>query len=472
MVLISGHDGGTGASPLTSIKHAGLPWELGLAETQQTLVLNRLRDRIRVQVDGQLKTGRDLAIAALLGAEEFGFGSSVLVCLGCVMVRKCHMNTCPVGIATQDPRLRKRFAGKPEYIENFMTFQAEQLREYMAELGFRALDEMVGRVDMLEVEPAIEHWKARGLDFGNILRPVSAAEGSAVRCIREQDHGLESSLDHQIIRLAEPAIERGEKVHVELDTRNVHRTVGTMLSGRIGRKYGLEGLPEGTISLHFRGSVGQSCGAWLAGGINMRIEGDTNDYLCKGMSGGRVVVVPPGGARLHAHEDVIAGNVVLYGAVGGEVFIRGLAGERFGVRNSGAVAVVEGVGDHGCEYMTGGVVVVLGPTGYNFAAGMSGGIAYVYDESESFAMRCNLDMVDLESVWQEEDRAQLQSLVEKHLALTDSPTAQMLLENWEAHLPLFVKVMPVDYRKVLERMRLEEYRDTETVSATEEVYHG
>jgi glutamate synthase domain-containing protein 3 len=472
MVLISGHDGGTGASPLTSIKHAGLPWELGLAETQQTLVTNRLRDRIRVQADGQMKTGRDLAIATLLGAEEFGFGSSVLVCLGCVMVRKCHMNTCPVGIATQDPTLRERFAGKPEYVERFMIFLAEQLREYMADLGFRSVDEMVGRVDMLHVVPAIEHWKARGLDFSALLAPVSSAGKTPLRCTRKQDHGLEGSLDHELVRLCEPALERGEGVSIDMPIRNVHRTVGTMLSGRIVGKHGSRGLPDGTIDISFSGSAGQSLGAWLAPGVSMRIEGDANDYLCKGLSGGRVVVVPPAGARFGSHEDIIAGNVVLYGATGGEVFIRGMVGERFCVRNSGATAVVEGVGDHGCEYMTGGIAVVLGPTGYNFAAGMSGGVAYVYDESEMFGMRCNLDMVDLETVWQEEDRAILRDLVEKHLHHTGSPVARTLLNNWEAHVPLFVKVMPIDYRKVLERMRLQEHRDTETVPATEEVYHG
>ncbi len=472
MVLISGHDGGTGASPLTSIKYAGLPWELGLAETQQTLVTNRLRDRIRVQTDGQLKTGRDLVIAALLGAEEFGFGSSVLVTMGCVMVRKCHMNTCPVGIATQDPKLRARFAGKPEHVERFAKYLAQEMREYMAQMGFRTVDEMIGRVDMLDVEPAIEHYKARGLDFSSILAPPASTEKTALRCIREQDHGIDSALDNELIRLCAPALERKERVSLDMPIRNVNRTVATMLSAEISRRYGSAGLPPETVQLSFKGSAGQSLGAWLARGISIRIEGDANDYMAKGMSGGRIVLVPPEGAHFHAHEDIIVGNVVLYGATGGEVYIRGLAGERFAVRNSGATAVVEGLGDHGCEYMTGGVVAVIGPTGYNFAAGMSGGIAYVYDESELFGTRCNLDMVDLESVWQEGDREQLRTLIENHLRYTGSPTAKMLLENWEAHLPLFVKVMPIEYRQVLERMKMQESRDTETVSATEEVYHG
>ncbi|MHC4479396.1 MAG: glutamate synthase large subunit, partial [Planctomycetota bacterium] len=472
MVLIAGHDGGTGASPLTAIKHAGLPWELGLAETQQTLLANRLRDRIRVQVDGQLKSGRDLAVAALLGAEEFGFGSSVLVTLGCVMMRKCHLNTCPVGVATQDPALRERFAGKPEYVERFFRFMAQELREHMARLGFRSVDEMVGRVDMLDVEPAIDHWKGRGLDFSAILRPPERDSARALHCTRSQDHGLSEALDRELIRLAEPALTEGQPVHVALPIRNVHRAVGATLSGEVVKRQSAAGLPDGTISLSFQGSAGQSLGAFLAPGVSIRLEGEANDYMAKGMSGGRIVVVPPAGARYLPHENIIAGNVVLYGATGGEVYICGVAGERFAVRNSGATAVVEGVGDHGCEYMTGGVVVVLGPTGYNFAAGMSGGVAYVYDEPELFGMRCNLDMVDLESVWAEEDKARLRALVESHYSHTASPQARMLLDNWEAHLPLFVKVMPIEYRQVLERMRMGEYRDTETVAATEEVYHG
>ena len=472
MVLVSGHDGGTGASPLTSIKHAGLPWELGLAETQQTLVANRLRDRIRVQTDGQLKTGRDVAVAALLGAEEFGFGTTVLVTLGCVMARKCHLNTCPVGVATQDPRLRSRFAGRPEYVERFLRFIARDLREIMAQLGFRTIDEMVGRVDRLDVRPAIDHWKARGLDFSAVLAGPQAEEGASRRCVRMQEHGLDVRLDRELIEQARPALENRKPVHLALPIRNIHRTVGAGLSGEIVRRFGPDGLPDESVRLDFRGSAGQSLGAFLAPGVTIRIEGDANDYLGKGMSGGRIVLAPPAGSRFRPEGNIIVGNVVLYGATGGEVFINGLAGERFAVRNSGATAVVEGVGEHGCEYMTGGVVVVLGGVGYNFAAGMSGGIAYVYDESEQFGTRCNLDMVDLESVWTDEDRRRLRRLIETHAELTGSRRAKAILDDWQAQAPLFVKVVPIDYHKVLERMHLRADRDAETVSATEEVYHG
>jgi len=508
MVLIAGHDGGTGASPLTAIKHCGLPWELGLAETQQTLVNNRLRDRIRVQVDGQLRTGRDLAIAALLGAEEFGFGSVTLVTLGCVMMRQCHMNNCPVGVASQDPELRKRFAGKPEHLMNFMRFIAQDLREHMAALGFRTVDEMVGRVDLLEapglslpkvsylregteadgesrntlpkvrnlregkvrnLREGIEH-KAETLDFTALLTPPR--QNGALRCTRSQEHDVAGNLDNELIRLALPALERGEPVQLSLPIRNIHRTVGAMLSGEIVRRCGAHGLHEDTIQFAFTGSAGQSFGAFLAPGVTLRVEGDANDYLGKGLSGGKIIVVPPAGAAFEPHENIVVGNVVLYGATSGEVYIHGVAGERFAIRNSGARAVVEGLGDHGCEYMTGGTVVVLGATGYNFAAGMSGGIAYVFNDTGIFDTRCNLDMVDLESVWQDEDKAELRALLEKHVGYTGSPRAKRILTNWQASLPLFVKVMPIDYRKVLERMRLEEDRDRETVSATEEVYHG
>ena len=472
MVLISGHDGGTGASPLTSIKHVGLPWELGLAETQQTLVMNRLRDRIRVQVDGQLKTGRDLAIAALMGAEEFGFGTTVLVTLGCIMMRKCHLNTCPVGVATQDPALRSRFRGKPEYVERFFRFIAQELREIMAELGLRTIDEMVGRVDLLEVQDALDHYKARGLDFTRLLAAPPVTEKTAVRCIRRQEHEIEKRLDWDLIRRCEPALERRQAVEIAMPIRNVHRAVGATLSGEIVKRFGPKGLPDHTIRLNFRGSAGQSLGAFLAPGVTITVEGDANDYLGKSLSGGRIILRPPAGAQFLSHDNIIVGNTVLYGATSGEVFLAGVAGERFAVRNSGATAVVEGLGDHGCEYMTGGVVVILGATGYNFAAGMSGGVAYVYDESELFGTRCNLDMVDLESVWTPEDRALLKSLVQKHLEYTGSQRAAALLDDWEARLPLFVKVMPIEYRKVLERMKQREQRDTETVSATEEVYHG
>jgi glutamate synthase domain-containing protein 2/glutamate synthase domain-containing protein 3 len=472
LVLISGHDGGTGASPLTSIKHTGLPWELGLAETQQALIYNGLRDRIRVQVDGQLRTGRDLAIAALMGAEEFGLGTAVLVTLGCIMMRKCHLNTCPVGVATQDPVLRARFEGAVEYVVRFFRFLAQDLREHMATLGFRTLDEMVGRVDLLEVQPAVEHWKAKGLDFSAMLLPPDNGRKSPLRRIRPQEHEVAKALDHEIMALARNALDRKEPVRIELPIRNIHRSVGAALSGEITRRYGAKGLPDDTIHLTFLGSAGQSFGAFLAPGVTMHVHGDANDYLGKGMSGGRVVVTPEEGATFLPHKNVIVGNVVLYGATGGEAYFHGTAGERFAVRNSGGKAVVEGVGDHGCEYMTGGVVVVLGPTGNNFAAGMSGGLAYVYDEGELFDTRCNLDMVDVESVWQEEDIKRLRAMIESHFRYTGSQRAAQILENWESRLPLFVKIMPIEYRKSLERMRMEEEINPESVSATEEVYRG
>ncbi|MCS7294982.1 MAG: glutamate synthase-related protein, partial [Chloroflexota bacterium] len=366
VVLISGHDGGTGASPLTSIKHAGIPWELGLAETQQTLVLNRLRDRIIVQVDGQMKTGRDVIIAALLGAEEYGFATAPLVVMGCVMMRVCHLDTCPVGVATQNPKLRERFTGKPEHVINFFRFIAEEVREYLAQMGYRRLDDIIGRVDLLDVRKAIDHWKAQGLDFSAILYKPDVGADVAVRCIREQDHGLEKALDNQLIELAKPALERGEKVRIEMPIRNSNRAVGTMLGSELTRRYGFTGLPDDTIELHFKGSAGQSLGAFLPAGITIYLEGDANDYLGKGLSGGKIVVRPPREATYVAEENIIIGNVAFYGATSGAAFIRGLAGERFCVRNSGVVAVVEGVGDHGCEYMTGGRVVVIGPTGRNF----------------------------------------------------------------------------------------------------------
>ncbi len=470
IVLISGQDGGTGASPLTSIKHAGLPWELGLSETQQSLVGNGLRDRIRVQVDGQLKTGRDLAIATLMGAEEYGFGTAILVSLGCVMMRKCHLNTCPVGVATQDERLRSRFTGKADYVANFLTFIAQEFREYMAELGFRTVDEMVGRVDMIDFKPALDHWKGKHLDLSPILNADHMSEEIKLHCYRSQDSMEDMLLDHELIEKCKPALDSKKSVSVEMDIRNIHRTVGARLSAELVKKYGPKGLPNDTIHIDFSGSCGQSFGAFLAKGITMKVHGDTNDYLGKGMSGGRVIVIPPKESTFPAYENVIVGNVVLYGATSGEIYINGLAGERFAVRNSGATAVVEGVGDHGCEYMTGGTIVVLGPTGKNFAAGMSGGVAYVYDETELFDTKCNLDMVDLESVWSDADRKELHRLLENHLKFTDSTRAARILDNWEANLPFFVKVMPIDYRKVLERMKLQEETDKATVSATEEVF--
>jgi glutamate synthase domain-containing protein 2/glutamate synthase domain-containing protein 1/glutamate synthase domain-containing protein 3 len=472
LVLISGHDGGTGASPLTSIKHTGLPWELGVAETQQALIANQLRDKIKIQTDGQLKTGRDLAIAALLGAEEFGFGTSVLITLGCIMMRKCHLNTCPVGVATQDDTLRSRFTGNPDYVERFLNFVAQELREYMAELGFKTVDEMVGRVDVLDTNRAIDHWKAKHLDFSALFESVPGAEHFALRCIKIPEPNHQDALDYQLIEQAQQTFKTRKRIKIKQEIRNVHRTVGATLSGKVVQKFGAKGLPDDTISVDFSGSAGQSFGAFLAPGISFIIRGDCNDYLGKGMSGGKIIVVPPSRASFVPNENVIVGNVVLYGATGGEIYINGLAGERFAVRNSGAKAVVEGVGDHGCEYMTGGTVVVLGPSGQNFAAGMSGGIAYIFDETEMFDTRCNLDMVDLESVWNASDKTELRTMIENHYKYTNSPKAKMILENWDTYLPLFVKVMPIDYRKVLERMKMEEDRDEETVSATEEVFNG
>ena len=471
LVLISGHDGGTGASPLSSIKYAGIPWELGLAETQQVLVQNNLRDRIRVQVDGQLKTGRDVVIGALLGAEEFGFATAALLSLGCIMARKCHLNTCPVGVATQDERLRKRYRGDPQHLVNLLTFIAEEAREIMAEMGFRKIDEMIGRVDCIEAVPQVGHWKARNLDLSRILtRAVPTTEDGAVRCTRSQDHGLEKALDNELIRLAEPALERKEPVEIELPIRNVNRTVGTTLSSRLVKRHGPEGLTSGTIRIAFRGSAGQSFGAFLAPGIEIKLEGDSNDYFAKGMSGGQIAVFPPEKSDFKASENVVVGNVSLYGATGGEVFISGKAGERFGVRNSGATAVVEGVGDHGCEYMTGGRVIVLGTTGINFAAGMSGGYAYVLDENQLFDTHCNLDMVDLEPVVEEEDRKFLHKLIHRHCQLTGSAKAEAVMKQWANMLPLFVKVVPIDYRRALERMKA---HDSENEAlATEEVYRG
>lgn len=472
LVLIAGYDGGTGASPLTSIKHCGLPWELGVAETQHALIANHLRDRIVVQADGQMRTGRDVVIAALLGAEEFGFGTVILVTLGCILMRKCHLNTCPVGVATQDPLLRSRFAGRPEYVERYLRFVAQDVREHMAGLGFRTMDEMIGRVDMLDVEPAVDHWKAKGLDLRPLLTPPPV-NGGPRRCVRAQEHEVDKSLDVELLKLAAPAFEDPPKpVAHTLPIRNVHRTVGAMLSGELTRRWGAKGLPRDTISFTFTGSAGQSFGAFLAPGITLRVEGDCNDYTGKGLSGGKIIVVPPRDAQLVAHENIIIGNVALYGATSGELYVCGVAGERFAVRNSGAIAVVEGVGDHGCEYMTGGRVVVLGQTGVNFAAGMSGGIAYVYDENELFGTRCNLDMVDLESVWTEADKRELHALITQHLMYTGSARAQFILDNWETCYPLFVKVMPMDYKRALERMRIEEHSDNEAVPATEEVYRG
>ncbi len=471
-VLISGHDGGTGASPLSSIKHTGCPWELGLAETQQVLVMNSLRDRIRVQVDGQMKTGRDVVIAALLGAERFGFGTAALVALGCTLLRKCHEGACPFGIGTQDPELRKRFAGKPEYIGRFMYFVAEEVRQIMAKLGFRKFEEMVGRVDRLKTQEAIDHWKAKGLDFSAIFHQPNTDNGKAIRQTCQQSNKLDDHIDWQIIEDAKPAIEEKVKTVIELPIRNTNRTAGAILSNRIVNRHGPQGLPDNTLKVVFRGSAGQSFGAFLAPGVTLKLIGESNDYLGKGLSGGRIVVKTPEESPFIAHENIIVGNTLLYGATQGEVFINGMAGERFCVRNSGATVVVEGLGDHGCEYMTGGTVVVLGKTGCNFAAGMSGGLAYVLDEAQLFDTMCNLDMVELESIWKEEDKNLLNDLIRRHLKWTESARARYILDAWPDMVGRFVKVVPIDYRKALEKMRAAEQRDTETTPATEEVFHG
>ncbi|HEY3483815.1 MAG TPA: glutamate synthase large subunit [Ilumatobacteraceae bacterium] len=474
VVLISGHDGGTGASPLTSLKHAGGPWELGLAETQQTLLLNGLRDRIVVQTDGQLKTGRDVVIAALLGAEEFGFATAPLVVSGCVMMRVCHLDTCPVGVATQNPELRKRFTGKPEFVVNFFEFIAEEVRELMAQLGFRTMAEMIGHVECLDTKPAVDHWKAHGLDIGPILEVPQNRYGQTFHQSVPQDHGLEQALDQELIRLAQPAIDHATPVTIELPIRNVNRTVGTLLGHEVTKRWQGEGLPDGTIDISLRGSAGQSFGAFVPRGITLRLEGDANDYLGKGLSGGRIVVRPDAAAPFVAEEQIIAGNVIAYGATGGEIFLRGVVGERFCVRNSGALAVVEGVGDHGCEYMTGGRVIVLGPTGRNFGAGMSGGIAYVYDRDGSFDTRVNYEMVNLEHL-DDDDREFLRSTIERHAELTGSAVAKRLLAAWNVEVSRFRKVMPADYKRVLTVMKESAAAgldETETVNRVMEAARG
>ncbi len=447
-VLISGHDGGTGASPLSSILFAGIPWEIGLAETQQTLVLNDLRSRIWVQTDGQLKTGRDVVVAALLGADEMGFATAPLIATGCVMMRACHLNTCPVGIATQDPELRKRFKGQPEHVVEFFFFVAEEARRIMARLGIARFEDLIGRVDLLEADEAMEHWKARGIDLSNVLRVPEPSEGAPLRRTHAQVSPLAGALDWQLLEVARPAIVDGTPVTGEFEIRNVNRTVGGLLSHHVTRRHGARGLPSGTIGLSFHGSAGQSFGAWLAPGIELTLFGDANDYTGKGLSGGVIAVRPPLEATFAAEDNVIVGNTVLYGAVAGAAFFRGRAGERFAVRNSGANAVVEGLGDHGCEYMTGGRVVVLGATGRNFAAGMSGGIAYVLDADGIFPTRCNPELVDLDPL-EESDVETIRSLVEQHERRTGSPVAARVLGDWELHLPLFVKIMPRDYKRAL-----------------------
>ncbi|HEV8725859.1 MAG TPA: glutamate synthase large subunit [Candidatus Binatia bacterium] len=453
VVLISGHDGGTGASPQTSIKHAGLPWELGLAETHQTLVLNNLRSRIAVETDGQLKTGRDVVIAALLGAEEFGFATTALVTLGCIMMRVCHLDTCPVGVATQNPELRQKFTGDPAHVVNFMRFIAQEMREYMAELGFRTVNEMVGRSDRLEARRAVEHWKAKGLDCSAILYQPRIGPEVGRYCQIEQNHGLENALDNQVLLdLAAPALERKEKVKAKLDIRNTNRVVGTILGSEVTRRFGPQGLPEDTIHFHFQGSAGQSFGAFVPSGMTLELEGDANDYFGKGLSGGKIILYPPEGSTFTPEENIIVGNVAFYGATNGEAYIRGMAGERFCVRNSGVRAVIEGVGDHACEYMTGGRVIVIGKTGRNFAAGMSGGIAYVLDEDGTMKNRCNFETVALERL-DERDLQEVEEMLKRHAVYTRSARAWQLLALWQETAANFVKVMPRDYRRVLEELQ-------------------
>jgi glutamate synthase (ferredoxin) len=454
VVLISGYDGGTGASPLTSLKHAGLPWEFGLAEAQQTLVMNDLRSRIVVECDGQLKTGRDVAVACLLGAEEFGFATAPLVASGCVMMRACHLNTCPVGIATQNPELRKKFKGKPEHVVNFMYFIAQELREIMAKLGFRTVDEMVGKVEKLDRNSAIEHYKSRGIDLSPILHKVEVADDVDILNTEQQDHQLERALDFEIIDKAHPALFRKEPTVLDLKINNENRAVGAILSNEISKIYGAQGLPDNTLKINFKGSAGQSFGAFATKGLTLNIIGNTNDYLGKGLSGAKITVRIPDESTIIPEDNIIIGNVALYGATSGEVYINGKAGERFCVRNSGATAVVEGIGDHGCEYMTGGVAVILGAVGRNFGAGMSGGIAYVYDPKKTFVNKCNKEGLNLDPLSDEAHVLELKSLIENHYNNTLSPLAQRILEQWETSVQQFVRVLPEEYRQAL--IRLEE----------------
>jgi glutamate synthase (ferredoxin) len=449
VVLISGHDGGTGASPQTSIKHAGLPWELGLADTHQTLVLNHLRDRIVVETDGQLKTGRDVAIACLLGAEEFGFATTALVAMGCIMMRVCHLDTCPVGVATQNPDLRKLFTGTPDNVVNFLRFIADDLRLIMARLGFRTIDEMVGRTDRLRQRPT-DHWKAKGLDLSPLLHRPDVGSEVGRHQAQAQDHGIERSLDMTtLLPICEPALERGEAVRAELPIVNTNRVTGTITGGEITKRHGPGGLPEDTVQLKFTGSAGQSFGAFIPPGMTLELEGDANDYFGKGLSGGKLILYPSVASTFTASEEIIVGNVAFYGATNGQAYIRGVAGERFCVRNSGVRAVVESVGDHGCEYMTGGCAVILGPTGRNFAAGMSGGTAYILDETGDFSGHCNQDMVDLLPLDDEEDLAEVRDMIERHVRFTESALGQRILNRWNEMAPKFVKVFPRDHRRML-----------------------
>jgi glutamate synthase (NADPH/NADH) large chain len=467
-VTISGNDGGTGASPLTSVMNAGSFWEMGLAETHQTLTLNKLRGRIAVQVDGGLRSGRDVIIGALLGADEFGFATAALISSGCIMMRKCHLNTCPTGVATQDPELRKRFQGKPEHVINFFTFIAEEVREIMAELGFRTFNEMIGRMDRLDTRKAISHWKAKGLDFSRVFTKPNVDDNTAIYNCESQNHGLDKALDNTLIKQARPTLESRTPVRIELPIRNTNRSVGAMLSGEVAKRYGHQGLADDTIYVSLNGTAGQSFGAWLARGVTLKLEGDANDYVGKGLSGGRITISPSSRGSIIAHDNIIIGNTVLYGAIAGECYFNGIAGERFAVRNSGAIAIVEGIGDHGCEYMTGGCVVVLGSIGRNFAAGMSGGVAYVLDEFGDFEKRCNTQMVEIEKIVKDKesqfaahdlngamidmlsaDESRLRLLIERHMKYTNSSRAKAILHSWDSYLTKFVKVMPVDYRRAL-----------------------
>jgi glutamate synthase (NADPH) large chain len=479
-ITLSGFEGGTGASPLTSIKHTGSPWEIGIAETHQTLVMNNLRGRVALQVDGGLRTGRDVVIGALLGADEFGFATAPLIAAGCIMMRKCHLNTCPVGVATQDPVLRKRFKGLPEHVINFFFFVAEDMREIMASMGVAKVDDLVGRSDLLDKREAVTHWKARGLDFAGLFAVPRRDRSVATRHVERQEHPIDDVLDRKLIKRSAGALEGGAPVVIELPIRNVDRSTGAMLSGEVAKRYGYQGLPDDTITVKLTGTSGQSFGAWVAAGVTLDLTGEANDYVGKGLSGGKLIVRPAPDSRVVPEESIIVGNTVLYGAISGECYFRGVAGERFAVRNSGAIAVVEGTGDHGCEYMTGGVVVVLGQTGRNFAAGMSGGIAYVLDEDGTFRKRCNLSMVDLEPVEEEEDLSirlyhhggdmeskgridimsnmggqdeeRLVALIQNHLKYTGSARAKHILDHWADYRAKFVKVMPVEYRRALKEM--------------------
>jgi glutamate synthase (NADPH/NADH) large chain len=465
-VTISGHDGGTGASPLTSVLSAGGPWELGLAETHQTLLINDLRGRIAVQVDGGLRTGRDVVIGALLGADEFGFATSALIAEGCIMMRKCHLNTCPVGVATQDPELRKHFTGKPEHIVNFFTFLASEVREIMADLGFKNFNDMIGQRDYLDFDEANKHWKANNLDLSNLITQINVNSKNSIFNSEKQKHKISKVLDKKIISKTKPSIDKCEKSNLKLNILNTDRSVGAMLSGIIAKKFGHKGLPKNTINIKFKGSAGQSFGAWLAHGINFSLEGDANDYVGKGLSGGSISIFPSLKSSLIANENIIVGNTVLYGAISGECFINGIAGERFAVRNSGATSVVEGCGDHGCEYMTGGSVVILGNTGRNFAAGMSGGIAYIYDKDNNFRNNCNMGMVSLEKILVNQenqkisekqlkyemldfDEQRLKILISKHVKKTNSIIGKSIIKNWSISLDKFIKVVPNDFKKVL-----------------------